>query len=488
MATFFSDYFGFDPKLLDAYGAFNVSIINDLPLFIDPFLLFNSEKAEYQQLHDDMIRYLVFLRDKAASGVASDARLRLWYCFPEIRQNWLGFSVSGNKGSGLGIDFARVLHGSLHRVFHDFGKERITEGSHLEKVCLIADGVGRDNISDFTTNLIKDYLCRYTQEFSRLHMKEADTRLVAINNVRFNFETATWQRGRYRLPWVNGDYVILTPRDILTRDDNWINRSDLVDGFENIPVAIPDAQLREQVSEYFKSVLVRHEDREPSRKERADAAADTLLRFPQLIDYYIKLKEDQGEEAVSISSEKVLATEHFFIRQLKELQQALLAKSDFYKHGRDTYEEAHARLGFLKDVIENKGGHRIFYDQGKAIEREKDLQILYRLVWYGTPSDVGMEANDGRGPVDFKVSRGRDKTLVEMKLAKNKHLERNLEKQVPIYQKASDAPNAIKAIIFFTFEEEQRVLNILKKLKLTGHKDIVLIDARDDNKPSGSKA
>jgi hypothetical protein len=102
---------------------------------------------------------------------------------------------------------------------------------------------------------------------------------------------------------------------------------------------------------------------------------------------------------------------------------------------------------FPKDVIENKGGHRIFWHDGKPLEREKDLQIHYRLVWFGTPSDVTTEANDGRGPVDFKISRGRpDKTLVEMKLAKNSKLERNLKRQVPIYQAASDAKRAIKAI------------------------------------------
>jgi hypothetical protein len=91
--------------------------------------------------------------------------------------------------------------------------------------------------------------------------------------------------------------------------------------------------------------------------------------------------------------------------------------------------------------------------------------------------------------VDFKISRGApDKTLVEMKLAKNTHLERNLQKQVPIYQAASDAKNAIKGIIFFTPEEEERALGILDKLGILNHKDIVLIDARADNKPSGSKA
>ena len=41
--------------MLYDYGAFNVSLINDLPLFVDPFLLFNSTKAEYRALHEDVI-------------------------------------------------------------------------------------------------------------------------------------------------------------------------------------------------------------------------------------------------------------------------------------------------------------------------------------------------------------------------------------------------------------------------------------------------
>jgi hypothetical protein len=159
MATFFNEYFEVSEDDLGAFGAFNVSIVNDLPLFIDPFLLFHSDNSEYQQLHNEIIRYMVFLRDRASTQPINDDLLRAWYCFPEIKQNWLGFSVVGNSGSGLGIKFARVLHANLRRLFGDFGQEKITNGSHLEKVCLISSGVGRDNISDFTTNLITDFLC-----------------------------------------------------------------------------------------------------------------------------------------------------------------------------------------------------------------------------------------------------------------------------------------------------------------------------------------
>jgi hypothetical protein len=48
-----------------------------------------------------------------------------------------------------------------------------------------------------------------------------------------------------------------------------------------------------------------------------------------------------------------------------------------------------------------------------------------------------------------------------MKLAKNTKLERNLERQVPVYQAASDARNAIKVIIFFSKVEEERAEGIL---------------------------
>lgn len=489
MATYFSDAFSIDPELLEKHGAFNISLITDLPLFIDPFLLFNSKKPEYQALHAAMIRYLVFLKDQAAAGTVTTPLLRAWYCFPEVRQTWLGFSQTGNSGSGLGMDFAEALHKSLHDLFPDFGTERVTRGSHIEKVCLIRSGVGRDNISDFTTNLIKGYLCAYTQEFTLQYFSDAQRREVSIRGVRFNYDTMVWEPDRYVLPWVNDDYVILTPKDILTRDENWISREDFFRSFEEIPTAIPDAQLRAQVENYFRRVLVRPKDREPNKEEKAQAAATTLHEYPELVDYYIRYKEDRGEKATNVSTAKVRSSERLFVRQVAEFQHILHMVTGFYKVAGNTYEEVHERIGYLKDQIENKGCHRIFYIDGEPIGTEQMLQIMYRLVWIGTPSDVSREVNDGRGPADFKISRGaQDKTIVEMKLGSNKQLERNLQKQAEIYQKASDAPKAVKVILFFSETEEQRVRSILKKLQLSQSRDIVLIDARNDNKPSGSKA
>jgi hypothetical protein len=36
VSTFFNEYFGIEAETLERYGALNISIVNDLPLFIDP--------------------------------------------------------------------------------------------------------------------------------------------------------------------------------------------------------------------------------------------------------------------------------------------------------------------------------------------------------------------------------------------------------------------------------------------------------------------
>jgi hypothetical protein len=485
MKVYFSDWFEVEPACLDEYGAFNISLINDLPLFIDPFLLFTSEKQEYQQLHDDIIKYLTFLRDQSVGGNVDEGLLKSWYMFPEVKQLWLGFSQSGNSGSGLGIDFARALNSNLHVIFTNFGNERITKGSHIEKVCLVRDGVGRDNISDFTANLIKEYLLEYTQAFARAHISENHRKTLSVQGVCFDYDKRYWCPKTYDLPYVLGDYVLLAPKDILTKDENWINRHDLMDRFETIANSSDDLQLRSQVNQYLERAI----DKRSKQEERKRAYDALLQKYPQLIEWYIKYKEDTGGQARAASSEKVTASEEFYILQFGQLISQLEIETEFYKRGIDTFQECRDRLLFLKAEIENNGAYRIFYYKGQPIQRESDVHLLFRLTWYASPSDFNSEVNNGRGPVDFKVSRGnKDKTLVEFKLAKNSKLQQNLEKQVAIYEQANRTKKSLKAIFYFSDQERQKVQKILKELKLEADESIILIDCRRDNKPSASNA
>ena len=77
----------------------------------------------------------------------------------------------------------------------------------------------------------------------------------AVNRVRFNYQTETWESGIFELPVFQGQRVLLTPGDILTRDDTWISKPDLFRQFDVLPEAIPDAQLRDAVNNYFRKAF-----------------------------------------------------------------------------------------------------------------------------------------------------------------------------------------------------------------------------------------
>lgn len=485
MNIYFSDYFSVSKETLDEYGAFNVSLINDLPVFIDPFLLFNSHKEEYKSLHDKIIQYISFLRDVSDNGKISEGLLKHWFLFPEVKQNWLGYSKIGNGGSGLGKKFAAALNENLSSIFQNFGNEQITKGSHLEKLCLIKDGVGRDSISDFTTNLVKGFLCEYTQEFARKYIHQSKLKEVNVSHSEFSYKTRTWLYNRYTLPYIDGDYVILTPKDILTKDEAWINKYDIIGDFDEIVSAIPNIELRGQINDY----LLRQIPEKASQRELGHAISRTLLKFPALIDHYIRFKEDHGDQAVALSEEKISETEAVFIRHVTNLVEVLRAQNLFYSQKGDSFEESYLRVKYLKQVIENNDGYRLFYVKGEPVKRESDLQLIFRLTWYASEHDVNAEVNNGRGPVDYKISRGsKDKTLVEFKLASNSKLRQNLKNQVKVYESANQTSQSIKVILFFTDSELEKTIQVMRELKLNEGRNLVLIDARATNKPSGSNA
>ncbi len=486
---YFSDFFDISEDIIEAYGAVNISLINDLPLFIDPFLLFNSEDEKLREIHDEMICYLRFLQIQSEEiKELNGGMLNAWYCFSEVKQTWLGFSCEGNAGRGLGRDFANGLHCGLGSIFKLFGKETITKAPHMEKLCLISSNVGRDKISDFTTNFAKKYLLEYTEQFSREYLNPSLCREFMIPKVFFNYETTTWVSQKYYLPCFEDDYVLLTPKCILTRDDTFINRSDMLRNLRTIAPSVDDEALRFELDHYLSGILG-VSDKKPTKAEK-DRATKILIRtHPELIDYYIKYKEDHEKEAISVSKEQVSEVEMLFHKQLGELVELLKNKTPFYDVIPDAHKEALDRVRYLKHVIEDQDGYRIFFINGEPIRRESDLHVMYRLVWFGTPLDVNSEVNNGRGPADYKISYGKkNSALVEFKLASNSKLKQNLEKQVDIYKAAAETDRAIKVILFFTDSEYEKVTKVLNDLSIISCPDVILIDARNDNKPSASNA
>lgn len=454
--------------------ALNICIEADLPLFIDPFLLFASEKQEYVELHNNIVDHLVSLRKLAVENPETDLRL---FQFPEIKQNWLGLCKWGNNGKGLGPKFARDIIKAFNGFYASFGDETVTTSSHIEKLTLVGSGIGRDFISDFTTNLMFEYLLEYTQKFALENLEEKHRKVLSVR-CSFNEELMTWTPKEFILPYFyleeDGDFLLLTPLDILTKDEAYICHSDLKNQFRRITGSLENTSLRDTINMYFQKKLP------PLAKSKDIEAAvnATILKFPEILDHYIKYKEDNKDGASKVSTKKIEKMRKEFLDTLTEFCQAVSDNSEFFDTRPDSYTAALERAIYLKEVIENNDGYRVFYKDGKAIAHEETIQRIFRLTWFATDFSVDSEVNNGRGPADYKISYGeRDSTIVEFKLASSSSLKKNLLNQTEVYRKASKSINDIKVILCYTANEIAKVNRILKSIKQEGAENIIIIDA-----------
>lgn len=481
----FSNYFDVDEADLASYGAVNISLINDLPLFIDPFLLFGSDKEEYKAIHHDIICYLLFLKNEAQRiKTPHGGMLQSWYVFPEIKQTWLGFSESGNKGRGLGTDFARGLHEGLQTIFRDFGDETMLDSPHMEKLSLIRPNIGKDKISDFTTNFAMPYLLDYTERFAAQYIDPSKLGKITVARAKFDYDHKHWMPDQRMLPVFDGDYVLLTPKDMLTRSDTFINRNDMIAYASEYATSIGDEALRFQFEMFLRDIL---SDNDAKKSEKDKAVATFITNNPEIVNYYIKFKEEHKDQAKTKSEIEVLRVNRFFNDAAIAISKTLNASTDFYSSRPFSFFEAKRRVLFLKDAIENKDVYRLLWMNGERPSREADVQLLFKLVWEGSSFDLNREPNNGRGPVDYTVSKGSmDKSIVEFKLASNSKLKHNLQKQVDIYKAANKTDFGITVIIFYTEKEQKKVEDLLNELGLAGNEQIVTIDARRDNKVSAS--
>jgi len=489
---YFSDIFNIKHSVVEKYGALDISLICDNPAFVDPFLIFANPK--YRSLHNLIINYLKFLRNLSINSKEQGLTKGVfnhYYKFPEVKQVWLGYSVGGNAGLGLGKDFAESLYRNLHKIFSKFGDENITESSHLEKLCLVEEGVGVDKISDFTLNLIKKFLLEYTQEFAKKYLNSEFLSEFSVRKVEFDFNAGIWRDGRYSLPTITtkgkSEFVLLVPRKILTKEEMWISKNNFLKNDVAIFNTIPNVELRTKINKFFHDNLQiklnkkKQPEKDYSKKSRSQALSETVWKYPEILDYYIKYKEQTKNDALKYHiAEPELIN---FFPDTTAIQEQIKSQ----KFGKLTsFNDCVSRIVFFKQTLESNSGS--LYIKNKPLQ-EKQLQLMFKMATYDSLFDYNAEVNNGRGPIDFIISFGsQDKIGLEMKRAANTKLKQNLLNQGRIYQEDSSLKHVIKIIFFFSNEELKRVNRILNELdKSDDNKEIFLIDCRKKDSGSNQK-
>lgn len=490
--VYFSDFFNVKHSLIEEYGALDISLICDNPAFVDPFLIFAN--PEYNNLHKTIINYLEYLRDlsiKNGGQNLSTGDFKHYYKFPEAKQVWLGYTVSGNSGLGLGQDFAKSLYENLNKIFSKFGKEKISEASHLEKLCLVEEGVGVDKISDFTINLIKKYLLEYTEKFSKQYIDKKYIKEFAIKKVEFNFKNGLWQDSNFILPFikVNGkdEFILLVPKKILAKKDTWISKNDFLENDSAVFGAIENDELRTKINKYFYDNLKikynknKGPEKDYSKTSKANALAKTVWEYPEVLDYYIKFKEQKKDDALKLHTAD---PEYINLPHDTNIIRKEFTEKNYGKL--TSFDDCVDRIFFFKKTLESNS--KILFIKEKPLP-EKQLQLMFKMTTYNSLFSYDSEVNNGRGPIDFIISFGsQDKIGLELKLASNTKLKQNLLNQGKVYQEDSNLKHVIKTIFYFSNAELERINKILREVnKQVDNKKIFLIDCRKKESASNQK-
>jgi hypothetical protein len=194
-------------------------LANDLPLCIDPFLMFKSRDAALREYHNRLLSLFNQGIQLFRDGKRADlARL---IDFPEVNEIGFGYSEGQIRGSGLG----EQINGLLADLLTECEPLQDRGLRHIEELQLISIGVGADRVSDIAANILKQYLVEYTQRQAKIWAIPLSSTMPVCHS--FDFDSWDWVDGYHDLPRnpLSGAPILLVPRRMV-RLLPWINYPD----------------------------------------------------------------------------------------------------------------------------------------------------------------------------------------------------------------------------------------------------------------------
>jgi hypothetical protein len=160
-------------RLIDAFGLpftqdsvpFAIPHLEeDIPLYLDPFLLWASSDQRYRELHEQLLGFIAHFGSLALDG-REDAAQRLLLTCEEPRELGLGYAQGSKQGSFIGPATARLAT----RLYVETPQLHEKRLEHIEELGLFLPRIAEDRISDLTACVLREFFVRYTEEQSRAH-------------------------------------------------------------------------------------------------------------------------------------------------------------------------------------------------------------------------------------------------------------------------------------------------------------------------------
>jgi hypothetical protein len=236
----------------------------DIPLYVDPFLLWKINSQQDNSLHTTIVNLFNQLGHNFVNGKENESR-QILIELSECNEVGLGNSKT-RQGKKIGDKTANEIL-TLFRNIPQLNKQGF---QHFEEIQLLVDNISKDRISDISCSLIKSFLVDYTID----QCKRLNIPIEKCSITIYDYKTFQFKLEETYLPInpINKQPIIFTPRRWL-KYVPWINYDDY---FQN----------------YYIKDIDKHYDGKVNRVE--------ILNFNRhnynLIQSYISLKEKENKD------------------------------------------------------------------------------------------------------------------------------------------------------------------------------------------------
>ena len=418
---FISEYFGVSS--LTDYGVFDAIIEKDSHFFINILRLKNSEVPEFIEAYKHLNSYfnnIATLLDASDSPELSDKMYksaRKLFNFHEVNGINLGFSES-STGSGWGPKISDKVLKDAYQIIKKGNKR--PEIFHL--VCLFEENIAGDRLSDMIATIIEDYIKKYT--------------LRIMNDIGINKNT------RKELQFSADGFVINPYKNIpiLLLPEEILHELPIARSWYDINrVVIENESIRSEINNEICAQWKKW-----SSSEQKNYLFKNIFLQPEVCKRVIDSYKNEKSPSLDLSAD----SDYFAAVLLKNIE----TTNSFLKTKAlpTSYEASIDVIKIFKDWIENNRGWDVI-QKASSKNREKTLQRLFHLgaknYLEKNDLDLSCEPNSGNGALDFKISRGMDKTIIEVKLSTNAQYLHGYETQVKQYGKAEQTDKMIYVFI-----------------------------------------
>lgn len=465
---FLSDYLEIG-GYFDEHGIFDPIMETDSHFFINIQRLKKVNTPEFLGSYEKInafFRKIIKLLDKASEKNNRDLfyrqALKMFDFSEKGKVNAIGLGFSeGESGSAFGP----ILSKQVIDTAYDIVKAGVDDPEFFQLLPLFQDNVGPDRLSDMIATLILPDICNYTIRIFRE---------IGVN--KDNYPDMDFEDGYLLNPYKKCE-VLLVPIEILHKlpvAKSWEDIDDVVS--ENNTIR---ALMNQRVAEEWRQWSV--SNRKYYLREEMFKKTDVCK---QILEDYDKeeLSEYNPENQIDYLLERIC-------RSIIKLN--LGWESFIEKEFIDSLSASKEILSYFRSWVENNKGWYVI-QEANSRNREKITQRVIHLSGQcyikANNLDISCEPDEGRGPVDFKISRGQDITIVEVKLSTNPDYLHGYEDQIEEYGKAENTDKMIYVLIDLGNPGRVKSIQKLHTENITHGKktpEIIIIDAKE--KDSASK-